>query len=61
MIWGVSNAHPCAMTPICAILELLPPGGGESDSDVEVLEGDSDVELVDEPGDGDAEGKMVEL
>ena len=45
------------MTPICAILELLPPGGGESDSDVEVLEGDSDVELVDEPGDGDAEGK----
>ena len=41
--------------------KLLPPGGGESDSDVEVLEGDSDVELVDEPGDGDAEGKMVEL
>ena len=38
--------------------ELLPPSGdGESDSVVELVEGDGDVELVDGPGGGGVEGE----
>ena len=47
------NAHPCAITPICAIEEKLLPASEEGDSDVELLEDDSDVELPEEVGGGD--------
>ena len=40
--------------------KLLPSSGdGESESDVELVERDSDVELVDGPGGGGAEGEEV--
>ena len=40
--------------------KLLPPSGdGERDSDVELVEGDIDIQLVDGPGGGVAEGEEV--
>ena len=47
------NAHPCAITPICASEAKLLPTSEEGDSDVELLEYDSDVELLQEAGGGD--------
>ena len=47
------NAHPCAITPICAIEAKLLPASEEGDSDVELSEDDSDVELLEEAGGGD--------
>ena len=52
-------------TPIMAAekeleAKILPPSGdGESDSDVELVVGDSDVEPVEGPGDAGAEGEEV--
>ena len=46
------NAHPCAITPICAIEAKLLLGSEERDSDLELLEDDSDVELLEEAGGG---------
>ena len=40
------NAHPCAITPICAIEAKLLPASEEGDSDVELLEDDSNDELL---------------
>ena len=45
---------PGAITPTGAI---PPSGGGESDSDVEVLEDGSDVEVWDAPGAADTGGE----
>ena len=47
------NAHPCAITPICAIEAKLLLASEERDSDLELLEDDSDVELLEEPAGGD--------
>ena len=47
------NAHPCAITPICAIEAKLLPASEEGDSDVELLGDGSDVELLQEAGGGD--------
>ena len=50
---GIVNAHPCAITPICAIEAKLLPASEEGDSYVELLEDDSDVELLQEAGVGE--------
>ena len=47
------EAHPCAITPICAIEAKLLPASENGDSDVELLGDDSDVELLEEAGVGD--------
>ena len=47
---GTVNAHPCAITPICAIEAKLLPASEEGDSDVELMEEDSYVELLEEVG-----------
>ena len=44
------EAHPCAITPICAIEAKLLPASEEGDSDVELLEDYIDVELLEEAG-----------
>ena len=47
------EAHPCAITPICAIEAKLLPASEEGDSDVELVEDDSDIKLLEEAGGGD--------
>ena len=44
------NAHPCAITPTFAIEAKLLPASEEGDSDVELMEEDSYVELLEEVG-----------
>ena len=41
-----SGVYPCAITPICAIEAKLLPASEEGDSDVELLEDDSNDELL---------------
>ena len=55
-----SGTNPIAAAKKELEAKLPPPSGdGESGSDVKLVEGDSDVELVDGPGGGGAEGKEV--
>ena len=55
-----SGTNPIAAAEKELEAKLPPPSGdGESGKDVKLVEGDSDVELVDGPGGGGAEGKEV--